>query len=64
MDGMRRIRIGILLVAAGLLVQTGSASLWSPGTFILSAVVGVPLVGIGSVAIWLGIRKVGGGEGK
>jgi hypothetical protein len=61
--GLRRARLGALIVSAGLLVQAGSAFLWSPGAFILSAAVGVPLVGVGAIVAWLGIRNIGRGEG-
>ncbi len=40
----RPLRQAALLVAAGLLVQLVCALLWSPGTFVVSAAVGVPLV--------------------
>jgi hypothetical protein len=40
-------RRGLALVAAGLLVQLLATFHWTPGTFILSAAVGVPLVLLG-----------------
>jgi hypothetical protein len=43
----RRIRRAALFVAAGLLVQLFSTVHWTPLTFIIFAMVGVPLVLIG-----------------
>ena len=35
---------------AGLLVQAAASFFWSPGTFVLSAALGVPLVVVGGAA--------------
>ena len=45
----RSIRRAAALVLAGLLVQLAASFYWRPGTFIVAAVVGVPLVLLGSV---------------
>ncbi|MEO8214772.1 MAG: hypothetical protein ABI560_16340 [Myxococcales bacterium] len=56
-----RIKRAALFTAAGLLVQFFAALHWTPATFILSAVVGVPLVLVGSVvflsAIWKHLKE-------
>lgn len=47
MSHEKRIRVAALFVLAGLLVQLFSTLFWSPLTFIVFAVVGVPLVLLG-----------------
>jgi hypothetical protein len=59
----RRTRVGLGLVLAGLAVQAGAAFAWTPGTFILLAVVGVPLVLAGAVVTWLSLRGASRSEG-
>ena len=49
---VRAVRRSLGLVAAGLGVQLACAFFWSPGTFLLSALVGVPLVLIGATLGW------------
>ena len=53
----RRIRLGILLVAAGLLAQAVAAFFWSPGGFVLSAALGVPLVLGGALLAVIGVEQ-------
>jgi hypothetical protein len=53
----RLMRVGLLLVMLGLVVQIGCSFLWSPGTFIISAALGAPLVVAGTVAVFLGARR-------
>jgi hypothetical protein len=52
----RKARVGIWLVAAGLALQLALGLRWSPGTFVLSAMLAVPLVLLGcgllGVAAW------------
>jgi hypothetical protein len=60
MREQRRTRIGIVLVMAGLVVQTAAAFFWSPATFLLSAGVGLPLVLAGAVALATGLRAAAG----
>jgi len=49
---VRAVRRSLGLVVAGLAVQLGCAFFWSPGTFLLSALVGVPLVASGALLGW------------
>lgn len=42
-----RIRVAALLVLAGLLVQLGAFLYWTPLTFVVFAMVGMPLVLLG-----------------
>lgn len=51
-------RLGIGLVGIGLVVQLGTGFLWSPGSFILSAALGLPLVLIGAFLTWRSLPKV------
>lgn len=48
-NAARGVRRGLGFVTAGLLVQLAGGLRWTPGTFVLSAAVGVPLVLIGIV---------------
>jgi hypothetical protein len=52
----RQARIGIRLVVFGLALQLGLAFYWTPGTFVLSAAVAMPLVLLGcgllALAAW------------
>lgn len=61
-DGL--VRAGLLLVLSGLLVQLATAFYWSPGTFIVSAVLGAPPVAIGALLLWLGLRRAGRAAGR
>lgn len=51
-------RVGFLLVLVGLMVQIAASLFWSPGTFVVSAAVGLPLVLIGAVTIWVRARRL------
>lgn len=53
----RRIRLGLLLVMAGLLFQAIAALFWSPGAFVLSAALGVPLVVGGALIAVIGVEQ-------
>ncbi|HEY0713354.1 MAG TPA: hypothetical protein VGF45_11820 [Polyangia bacterium] len=58
MTALRRTaRVGFGLVMGGLAVQIGASLFWSPGTFILLAAIGVPLVLVGVFCIWRGTRS-------
>ena len=46
---VRSMRRAAVVAALGLLVQLGGSFYWTPLTFIGSAVVGLPLVGIGAL---------------
>jgi hypothetical protein len=63
---VRRARRALALVVAGLAVQLGCAFFWTPGTFILSALVGMPLVLAGALLGWLSRSRAesGGGMAK
>jgi hypothetical protein len=50
---VRAVRRALGLVVAGLSVQLGCAFFWSPGTFLLSALLGMPLVVAGVLYAWL-----------
>ena len=54
---VRRGRLGLLLVLAGLLVQLAASFFWSPATFLLSAGIGLPLVLIGAIALFTAVRR-------
>lgn len=59
----KRIRIAAALAGAGLLLQLLAALHWTPATFILSAVLGTPLVVLGGAlflrAVWKNMRDKG-----
>jgi hypothetical protein len=56
-------RRGLAIVLVGLAIQIGTALAWSPGAFILSAAVGVPLVVTGAALFgWAVLR--GGRPGR
>lgn len=61
-SGKRELPIGFVLVMVGLLVQVATAFFWSPGTFIVSAVIGVPCVLVGAFATWRRTRKLARAE--
>jgi hypothetical protein len=50
---VRAVRRALLLVIVGLCVQLGCAFFWSPATFLLSALLGMPLVILGAFLAWL-----------
>lgn len=56
----RRARLGFVLVILGLLVQIAAAFFWSPGAFIVSAALGVPLVLAGALLIVVSARRAVG----
>ena len=64
MREIARTQLGIVLVVAGLALQLGAGLFWGPGTFVLSAVAGVPLVGVGAIVAWLGIRQARRRDGQ
>jgi hypothetical protein len=59
----KRIRRAAVVSGLGLCVQLAAALHWTPATFILSAVVGAPLVLTGGalflVAVWKNMRDKG-----
>lgn len=50
---VRAVRRALGLVVAGLAIQLGCAFFWSPATFLLSALLGMPLVVAGVLYAWL-----------
>ena len=58
-----RIKVAATITAAGLLTQLLAALHWTPGSFIASATIGVPLVLVGSAlflrAIWANLKDRG-----
>jgi len=61
-------RLGLALVASGLLLQLLATFYWTPATFIASAVGGVGLVVVGAAvfarAVWRARREPDAGEGS
>jgi hypothetical protein len=59
----RKIRRAAVVGGAGLCVQLAAALHWTPATFIVSAVVGAPLVIAGAVmflaAVWRNMKEKG-----
>jgi hypothetical protein len=50
-------RRALIMIGAGLLLQLGATFSWSPGTFIVSAAVGLPLVVQGAAIFgWVVLR--------
>lgn len=60
---VRRMKWAAALAGIGLAVQLGSALHWTPATFVVSAVVGLPLVMVGSLlfltAVWRNLKDRG-----
>lgn len=57
---VRSLRRAALVVGLGLAIQLGAALHWTPGAFIIAAVIGVPLVLTGSarfIAVVLRVMK-------
>ncbi len=52
----RQTRWGFSLVLLGLGLQIAAALVWTPGTFMLSAGLGLPLVVVGALVLWRGTR--------
>jgi hypothetical protein len=50
---VRAVRRALGLVMVGLSVQLAGAFFWSPATFLLSALIGMPLVVAGVLVGWL-----------
>jgi hypothetical protein len=59
----KKVRRAALVAGAGIAIQLVAALHWTPATFIVSAVVAVPLVLAGSVlflvAVWKNLRSKG-----
>ncbi len=50
---VRAVRRALGLVVVGLSIQLACAFFWGPGTFLLSALIGMPLVVVGVLVGWL-----------
>jgi hypothetical protein len=63
---VRAVRRALGLVMAGLAIQLACAFFWSPATFLLSALLGMPLVVAGALWAWLSrarsVRSRGAGN--
>lgn len=63
MNKERRVRQGLALTGAGLLLQLGALLYWRPATFVAAVSIGVPLVLLGSVvfatAVWRTLKEKG-----
>jgi hypothetical protein len=51
-------RVSAVVVALGLLVQLGASFYWTPLTFVASAAIGLPLVGIGALLFFRAVVRV------
>jgi hypothetical protein len=60
---VRSVKRAAAVVGIGLAVQLGAALHWTPATFIVSAVLGLPLVIVGSLlflaAVWRNLKDRG-----
>ena len=57
-DASRAMRRAAIVAGAGLLAQLGAAFHWTPATFILSAVVGLPAVLLGGFLFLRAVLRV------
>lgn len=57
-DSSSQMRRAALFSGAGLTVQLGASFHWTPATFILSAVVGLPLVAIGALLFTRAVFRI------
>lgn len=55
---VRRVRRGLAVVLAGLLIQLVATLGWSPGAFVIAAMVGAPMVLIGTAMFLRAVLKV------
>ena len=51
-------RVAAVVSALGLLVQLGASFHWTPLTFVVSAAIGVPLVGIGALLFLRAVIRI------
>lgn len=56
-------RWALILVMVGLSIQLGALFVWSPGTFVLSAAVGLPLVVAGAALFGFTVLRARRGRG-
>ena len=55
---VRSMRRAAVVAGAGLLVQLGASFYWTPLTFIASAAVGLPLVGVGGLLFLRAVVRI------
>jgi hypothetical protein len=55
---VRSMRRAAVTAGLGLLVQLGASFYWTPLTFVVSAVVGLPLVGIGALLFLRAVVRI------
>jgi hypothetical protein len=58
MNGARAMRRAATWAGLGLAVQLGASFYWTPGSFVLSAAVGIPLVLAGGVQFVIAVVRV------
>jgi hypothetical protein len=58
MNGARAIRRAATWAGLGLALQLGASFHWTPGSFVLSAAVGIPLVLVGGVQFVVAVLRV------
>jgi hypothetical protein len=54
----RSIRRAAAVAALGLLVQLGASFYWTPLTFVASAAIGIPLVGLGALLFLRAVIRI------
>lgn len=63
MNKQRRVRRGLGVASAGLVMQLGALLYWTPLTFVIAVSVGVPLVVLGALlfatAVWSTLKEKG-----
>lgn len=58
MTATRAMRRAAALVGAGLAAQVVAAFHWTPGTFVLAAAVGIPLIAAGTVQFIAAVLRI------
>lgn len=58
MNGVRPMRRAAVLVGAGLAVQLVASFNWTPGTFVLAAAIGIPLVALGTIQFAVAVLAI------
>jgi hypothetical protein len=58
MNGARAMRRAAVLVGVGLVAQLVASFNWTPGTFVLAAAIGIPLVGAGTIQFVVAVLEI------
>ena len=58
MNDGRAMRRAAALVGAGLAAQLAASFNWTPGTFVLAAAIGIPLVALGTVQFIVAVLAI------